>query len=209
MKPAINNPWTFITICLALPVTAYSVMTWYSMSYEKLPVLATVKQSSVYGFVDQHNKTFSNVLPGKVTIVNFFFTSCPVVCIKMMKNMKRVNETFAGNSNVSFVSISVDPDHDTPQKMQHYISRMDINDSRWQLVAGAKQQTYALARNEFSVVAADASADTNFIHSDKLILVDGKGNIRGYYNGMKASDIDKLIIDINKINNEPSNLFAK
>lgn len=209
MKAAIHNPWTFITLCLALPVTAYSVMTWYNLMYEKTPVIAQVHHQTVQGFVDQQNKPVSNLLPGKITVINFFFTSCPVVCVKMMKNMKRVNEAYAANADVRFISISVDPDHDTPDKMRHYISRLKIDDRKWQLVTGSKQQTYASARNEFSLVAAEANVDTDFIHSDKLILVDEAGNIRGYYNGMNTSEIDKLINDIKNVNNEPPNLFAK
>jgi len=76
---------------------------------------------------------------------------------------------------------------------------MHIDDNRWQFIYGDKSSTYLLARNQFNLVAADASDNNDFIHSDKLILIDRTGNIRGYYGGLDQSAIDQLIIDIKKL----------
>jgi protein SCO1/2 len=117
----------------------------------------------------------------------------------MMKSVKTVYKEFQGNSNVSFISVTVDPERDTQERLQWYIQKMDINENSWRMLRGSKSDTYLLARNQFNVVAADVNDNIDFIHSDKLILIDKAGNIRGYYNGLEKSGIDQLIIDIKKI----------
>lgn len=76
---------------------------------------------------------------------------------------------------------------------------MHINDKNWQILRGNKSDIYTVARNQFNLVAADANENSDFIHSDKLILVDGSGKIRGYYSGLEKSAMDQLIIDIKKL----------
>jgi protein SCO1 len=199
MKAGISNPWTFITLCLALPVIAYSVMKLYSVFYEIPSTYGTVQPAAFHGFSNQHNQPVNNIASGKLTVVNFFFTSCPVICTKMMKNMKIVHDQFANDADISFVSVTVDPERDNHERLQWYINKMQIDDKGWQLITGNKSDIYVLARNEFKLVAADANANSDFIHSDKLVLLDASGNIRGYYSGLEKSAIDQLIIDIKKL----------
>ena len=199
MKAAISNPWTFITLCLVLPVTAYAAMEWYNVFYEKPAVYGVVEQTCLRKFTNQHNTPAESISDGKLTVVNFFFTSCPVICPKMMGNMKRIHDLFPDRSDIRFVSISVDPEHDTRERLQWYIHKMHINDKNWQILRGNKSDIYTVARNQFNLVAADANENSDFIHSDKLILVDGSGKIRGYYSGLEKSAMDQLIIDIKKL----------
>jgi protein SCO1 len=199
MKAGISNPWTFITLCLVLPVIAYSVMKLYSVFYEIPSTYGIVQPTAFHGFSNQHNQPVNNIASGKLTVVNFFFTSCPVICTKMMKNMKIVHDLFANDADISFVSVTVDPERDNHERLQWYINKMQIDDKGWQLITGNKSDIYVLARNEFKLVAADANANSDFIHSDKLVLLDASGNIRGYYSGLEKSAIDQLIIDIKKL----------
>lgn len=199
MKTAISNPWTFITLCLVLPVTAYAAVKWYSVYFEKPPVYGTVDQACLQKFTDQYNRPAAEITNDKITVVNFFFTSCPVVCPKMMKNMNTVHEKFSHSPDVNFVSVTVDPERDTQERLQWFIKKMRIDDSNWQLIRGSKSDTYTIARNQFNIVAADANENNDFIHSDKLILIDASRNIRGYYSGLEKSAIDQLIIDIKKL----------
>jgi protein SCO1/2 len=199
MKPAITNPWTFITLCLVLPVTAYTGIKWYDVFYQKPPVVGRVERACLQNFTTQYNTPAQNVANGKLTVVNFFFTSCPVICPKMMKSMKTIHDQFANYPDIQFVSITVDPERDTHERLQWYIQKMRINDKAWQIIRGKKSDTYILARNQFNLVAADANENSDFIHSDKLILVDASGNIRGYYSGLEKSAINQLIIDIKKL----------
>lgn len=199
MKSAVSNPWTFITLCLVLPVTAYAAMKWYDVFFQKPPVFGIVDQSSLRNFTNQYNRPAEDIASGKLTVVNFFFTRCPVVCPKMMKNMKTIHDRFSNSSDVRFVSVTVDPEHDTQERLQSYIRKMHIDDKGWQLIRGNKSDTYTVARNQFNIVAANANDNNDFIHSDKLILVDASLHIRGYYNGLEKSAIDQIIIDIKKL----------
>ena len=199
MKASVSNPWIFVAICLIVPVTAYSVMKLFSKFYETPPTYGSVQKTAFQGFSNQYNEPVGNLATEKLTVVNFFFTSCPVICPKMMKNMKRVHDEFADDADINFVSVTVDPERDNHERLQWYINKMQIDDKRWQLITGTKTQTYVAARNEFKLVAADANANNDFIHSDKLVLLDAAGNIRGFYGGLEKSAIDQLIIDIKKI----------
>ena len=100
---------------------------------------------------------------------------------------------------LQFFSVSVDPQTDSAARMQWYIKKMHINDDRWQLLSGSKQATYSFARNDLKLVAAAANDAGDFIHSDQLVLIDESGNVRGFYNSAETSEIDKIIVDINKI----------
>jgi protein SCO1 len=201
MKAAISNPWTFIALAFILPLTVYSLMRLYSAFYEMPSTYGTVRKTAFHGFSNQYNAPAGNIETGKITVVNFFFTSCPVICTKMMNNMKLVHDRFADDAAIKFVSVTVDPERDNHERLQWYIKKMQIDDEGWQLITGNKSKTYLLARNDFKLVAADANANSDFIHSDKLVLLDASGNIRGYYSGLEKSAIDQLIIDIKKLKN--------
>ena len=194
-----------------LPVTAYSIMQWYNTFYNRLPVLGNINESNIGVLVTQHNQPFPYYqLSGNIAVVNFFFTNCPVICVRMMNNVKKVQQAYSGDPNVHFLSVTVDPDRDVPERLKEYSKKMKIDDHSWQLLTGEKRAIYSIARNDFKLVAAAADKEEeDFIHSEKLVLVDRKGQIRGYYNGTDRNEIDKLINDINKLKHESPDFNAR
>jgi protein SCO1/2 len=87
--------------------------------------------------------------------------------------------------------------------LQKYAQRFSINTRQWQLLTGSKQAIYKLARNSFEIVATDGDGGPDdFIHSEKLVLVDRQRRIRGYYDGTDDTAIKNLIRDIKKLQHE-------
>jgi protein SCO1/2 len=143
-------------------------------------------------------------LKGKIWVAEFFFASCAGICLDMNRNMVRVQKAFADNPDVRIVSFTVDPQNDTPEILREYRKNFDAMDGKWVFVTGDKKAIYRLARHGFKVAAAEVKPQeeggaTDFIHSDRFILVDRKGRIRGYYNGTDKKQVDKLIADIRKL----------
>ena len=138
----------------------------------------------------------SREMKGKLTVVDFFFTSCPSICPIMSAEMERVQDAFRDEDNVQIFSISLDPDFDTPAVLADYAAVHGANPDKWFFLNGPREQTYALARCGFVLPALDGGKNPDdFVHSDKFVLVDEEGRIRGYYSGTTREGVDQLILE--------------
>ena len=135
-------------------------------------------------------------MEGKITIVDFFFTSCPSICPIMSNEMQRVQDAFRNEETVQIFSVSIDPEYDTPSVLAEYAAEHEATTNKWFFLNGPKEQTYDLARCGFALPIVDGQGNPeDFVHSDKFILVDGSGRIRGYYSGTQREGVDKLILE--------------
>jgi protein SCO1 len=149
--------------------------------------------------------TLNGSLAGRIMVVNFFFINCPSVCPKLSGNIGMLQKAFRKNNKiefgidnaVQFVSLSVDPVHDTFQALRVYADRYGVNHDHWWFLTGDKQQIYNYARNELklSVGPGDGGAE-DFIHTEKLVLIDAKRVVRGYYDGLDTVEIKRCADDI-------------
>ncbi len=140
-------------------------------------------------------------LKGKVFVADFFFTRCPGICKKMSSQLTRVQERFLNNPAVQIVSFSVDPTNDSVPALREYADRYDIKTEKWQLLTGEKAQIYKLAKYGYFVTAKEndptaESLEDQFVHTDKFVLIDKGGQIRGYYNGTDRKDVDRLMTEV-------------
>ena len=111
--------------------------------------------------------------------------------------MARVAEVYRQNNFLRFISISVDPDFDTPSVLSSYAKSYHANPGKWNFLTGDKEFIYKISRQDFQVDALkDTSLANNFIHSPMLILVDSSKHIRGYYDSQTKDQVDKLINEI-------------
>ena len=134
---------------------------------------------------------------GIITVVNFFFTRCPSFCPNMNKELYRVVKIYEKNPLIRFLTISVDPEYDTPQILSKYSSQYSVKHNKWNFLTGDKKEIYTLAQKYFLVDAlVDTTQKNNVIHSPKLIMVDPKKRIRGYYDSDDTQQVDKLIDEI-------------
>lgn len=141
-------------------------------------------------------------IEGKVTIVDFFFTTCPTICPVMSRNMKKISEEFLGNSNVAMLSFSIDALHDSVPVLRNYASKLNVENENWHFLVCNKKKTFELAKGFMISAAEDKNAPGGLIHSGAFILLDGKHRIRAYYDGTKEEDVKKAMVDINTLLNE-------
>jgi len=153
---------------------------------------------------------------GKIIIADFFFTSCPSICPKLTRNMKKLQTAFKKtDSLVRFVSFTVDPARDTVQALKAYGDKFGIDHDTWFMLTGDRNELYDIALNEFKAsIASNGNIDTGFIHTDRFFLLDKERVVRGWYSGVDSVNLDKLIKDVVLLNMERDkkkkrNLFRK
>jgi protein SCO1/2 len=133
----------------------------------------------------------------KITVVNFFFSRCPSFCKSMNAEMALVVGAYNKNDFLRFLSISVDPEYDTPAVLFEYAKSYKHRPGKWEFLTGDKKLIYSLAKQDFLVDAIeDTTSTVNFIHSPMLILLDTHKRIRGYYDSGSKEQVDKLADEI-------------
>ena len=136
-------------------------------------------------------------LHGKIIVLDFFFTRCPSICPGLAKSMKRLQDSFVKNDSiVQFISISIDPQHDSVPQLRKFADHYNINHDTWWMVSGNKKETYDFALNEIRANIADPGVDTAFIHTENFFLLDTNRIVRGFYNGFDTTAQTRLVRDI-------------
>lgn len=150
-----------------------------------------------FEFVNQDNqKVTRDDLLGNIYIADFFFVTCPTICPKMATNMGYIQSKFADKKDLKFISITVNPEHDTVEVLKEYAEKVHADTESWSFLTGEKEKIYDLAFNGFFVNAdKDEIAPGGFLHSQMLILIDRNGHIRGYFDGTVYSEMKKDLTD--------------
>tara|TARA_Y100001970_G_scaffold24858_1_gene29706 strand:- start:478 stop:1062 length:585 start_codon:yes stop_codon:yes gene_type:complete len=176
-------------------VVAVFLLATYFLNYKgkenELPEIGMVPE---FEFVNSEQETITlNNLKGKVWVADFIFTTCTMACPMMTGNMNIIHKKYKKNDDVRLVSISVYPEYDTPEVLTKYASQYDANTSRWYFLTGEESTVKRVIKDGFKI----GDYEDIIFHSEKFALVDKKGMIRAYYNGMKTEDMKKLKKDIN------------
>lgn len=205
-----------LLLVIIIPLTGYFIVKYYSKDAVHIPphyfydnvvtnekggktttdtVWHVVKNIS---FTNQMGKKVSlDDLHGKVLVLNFFFTRCPSICPGLTRNMKKLQNTFQKNPDiVQFLSISIDPEHDSTKQLRKFADRFEVNHDGWWFVTGDKKQVYDFAFNEIKASVADVNVDTAFIHTENFFLLDSNRIVRGWYNGFDTVKLAQLARDI-------------
>jgi protein SCO1/2 len=144
-------------------------------------------------------------ISGSIIVADFFFTRCPSICPTLTKHMKELQDamkmkdvrTKLENSFVRFLSFSVDPERDSAQALKKYADKFHVNHDTWWFLTGQKKKIYDFALNELKLGLQDGQGvDSNFIHTEKFVLMDRERVVRGYYNGLDSASMSKLAEDI-------------
>ena len=154
---------------------------------------------SDFSFTNQNGKSITQKdYEGKIYVADFFFTSCKSICPKMTTNLVEVQKAFLDNSKVKLLSFSVMPDIDSVSVLKEYAKINSVIDSKWNLVTGDKKAIYAMARKSYLAVKQGKPEELyDMVHTENFVLVDSKRRIRGFYDGTKKEEIQRLIEDIN------------
>ena len=155
---------------------------------------------------------------GRVWVCDFFLTRCKGICPLLGQTMSQVAGKVAADAaleGVLLISFSVDPEHDTVEELQKYRATFIGSWSRpegdkrkraiqrfWVHARAAQREAFwKIVEGGFKLAVSDAPNDpkTPVSHSGKLVLVDKKGNIRGYYDGLTDADLPTLLADIRRL----------
>jgi protein SCO1/2 len=134
---------------------------------------------------------------GNIYVANFILTRCTQnICPKMASEMIRVQEAFKEDKDVKIISYSIDPTYDTPEILKEYAAKYDADNSKWFFLTGTEEQIFQQAKCSYFLPAEKKDTYVNIDHSERFVLVDKKGQIRGYYKGTELVDVDRLIHEI-------------
>lgn len=147
---------------------------------------------ATFAFTNQNGKIITNKdYEGKIYVADFFFTTCQTICPKMTDNMVWLQDKIKDNPKVKLLSHSVFPDEDTVEVLKKYAKEKGVIDSKWNLVTGNQKDIYKIARQSYLVVKTGKPEEMyDMVHTENFVLVDQKGRIRGFYNGL---NIDKNV----------------
>jgi len=173
-----------------------------------IPGFGTAKANPVssvqpFAFTNQDGKKVTEKdMAGKVYVAEYFFTHCPGICPTMNNNMRLVYEEFKNDSDFLILSHTCDPDRDSVAQMKHYADSMKVDTKKWIFLTGRKDSLYNTARISYTIDDPAnnlKSMDDQFLHSQFWALVDKNGDVRNVYDGLKESEIKKLITQAKKL----------
>jgi protein SCO1/2 len=183
----------FLWAALAGLVLIPAIRPWMRFEPDPPPKLFDLPE---YRLIGSDGQPFgSDDLAGQVYVANFFFTRCVSICPRLTAAMKRLDRRFeeAGEDRVHLVSISVDPDYDTPVRLADYGESFGIDPGRWTLLTGTGSEVRELVVEGFRTGMGNPvplgqppgqpplEDLIDIAHTGRFVLVDGEGAIRGYY----------------------------
>ncbi len=159
-----------------------------------------IMKSPDFSFQDRTGRMFSSSeLKGKVWVVDFIFSHCAGSCPVLTQQMNSLQKEWRGNPDFKLVSLTVDPDRDNVKALKAYADDLKADENQWFFLTGAKADLYKVIREGFKVTAMPNEEQVpgfDFIHSDRLILMDAKGSVRALYNGEMPEEMAKLKQDV-------------
>ncbi len=155
--------------------------------------LPKITQVTDFELTDSQNKIFNTTaLKGKIWVAKLFFTTCASVCPVLSGNMASVYRSYELDNRVHFVSITVNPDTDTPEVLAQYAKRYKADPKRWHFLTGQIETIQKIAIERLKI----GNKDEPVFHSSHFVLVDADGWIRGYYDGMGKEGTQRIFKDI-------------
>ena len=151
----------------------------------QMPVIGTVND---FALTNQAGAAATLAdLRGKVWIADIIFTRCPGPCLKMTRQMKEIQDALLAGSKTKLVTLTTDPDFDTPAVLAKYAARFDADTNRWMFLTGTKKELGALAGGSLKLSAVEIKPDERksendlFIHSTIFVVVDKQARLRGVF----------------------------
>lgn len=205
IKVLVGKPWfwvVFIMLAFSIPVVRTI------MKKQQMPHYPVLGQAPEFSFTNQDNETVTQKdLEGKITIVNFIFTSCPETCPFLTRQMAQIQKhmTYV-RSFVRLVSITVDPKVDTPQVLKNYASKFNANHKMWHFLTGELEdiKTFAVDglkvgmenKSEHGEMMDEMDSLMAIVHAEHFVILDQAGQIRAYRQAKNDHDLEKIVHDV-------------
>ena len=190
LKPKKNLP-IFQPSTVNLKLVDSSIQ--YISKYHKISAFSLINQNG-----DTITEKFYN---GKIYIADFFFTTCQDICPIMTRNMHILQDKLKNDDEVLLLSHTVMPEIDSVEVLKKYSKDYNVDDKKWNLVTGDKEQIYNLARKSYLAAEDVEFRNYDLIHTENFVLIDKESQIRGFYDGTKIDEINLLLDDIEILKN--------
>lgn len=192
-----SRAWNLILLGFPLLV-ATGILVLREVQVHRLASRSFENYGSVPAFslINQNDRPFGSAnLAGKIWIADFIYSTCPGPCPMISSRMSEMQKPLA-KTDVHFVSFTVDPEKDTPAMLRQYAERLRAQPGRWDFLTGQKTTIYNLSAKGFKLAASGHDGDKGQpLHSTRMVLVDRRGQIRGYYDATEADAVTKLLAD--------------
>ncbi|MBI1748760.1 MAG: SCO family protein [Acidobacteria bacterium] len=190
-----------VTVASALGM-GFVLRGWWA-ARNALPVFGSVPD---FALIERSGRVvrLSN-LADMVWVVDFIFTRCQGPCPIMTAGLAQLQRTVPPDAAVRWITITVDPDYDTPAVLTAYADRFSASQDRWWFLTGKKEAIYGLATDGFHLgvrenpVEERLPSEGPFLHSTRLVLVDKLGRIRGYYDSEASEGLTRLQRDLGRL----------
>jgi cytochrome oxidase Cu insertion factor (SCO1/SenC/PrrC family) len=164
--------------------------------YQRIPADANSKWMTGFTLTERSGKQVHwSDMQGKVAVTSFFFSSCPALCLQQNQKVREIQQAYRGQ-NVEFLSITCDPDIDTPERLREYADRLQADRSQWLFLTGELTYIRRVAGELFGVMLDKQT------HSELLIVSDKWGNIRGRHHWNKLDEVTKLRLLVDQLQAE-------
>jgi protein SCO1/2 len=139
-------------------------------------------------------------LDSTIYVLSFFFATCPTICPAMNFHLNEIQKRFKGYDQFKLVSITVDPEKDTPAALKAYEQERNYDASKWSFLTGSKEDIYSLAKAVYLNAFEDQTAEGGFLHSTSAIIIDWDGHIRS-----RRDDLGNIVgsydvLDVTQLN---------
>ncbi len=145
-------------------------------------------------------------IQNKPIVADFFFTGCAGICPRLTANMVKLQRSFRtggdeyhkiDTSVVQFVSFTIDPVRDSAEKLKNYADRFGVDHDNWWFLTGSRDSIYNFIFEQLRVDKySEEPIDSNFVHTNRFVLIDKTFRVRGYYDGLDSASLGKLAQDI-------------
>ena len=160
------------------------------------PKTRPISEVQPFSFTNQDGQTITDKdVKGKVTAVNFFFTTCKTVCPRMNNNLLPVYEAFKNEKDFLLLSFTSDPQRDSASVLKKYADSLKVDTRKWVFITGRKDSLYSAARHSYAIDDPKnfvTNIDDDFLHTQFVALVNKKGEVVQVYDGIKSSEISQM-----------------
>jgi cytochrome oxidase Cu insertion factor (SCO1/SenC/PrrC family) len=201
-----------LLLTLALSLAFLLAKAQSRVSRQPLPVLATIADFSL---TNQNNSPVALAnLQGKVWVADIIFTRCGGPCPRMTRQMKELQDDLPKNSSARLISLTTDPDNDTPEVLKTYAAKYGADASRWTFLTGTKKQVNNLAVDSLKLSAVEKKPEERvtpedlWVHSTIFVVIDKHAQLRGIFEtgGEDVSwpvEKKKLLAAVKQLEREP------
>jgi len=157
-----------------------------------------------FHLINQNGDSISSKdFEGTIYVADFFFTRCQTICPIMAINMAELQEFYKEDDDLKFLSHSVTPIIDSVSVLSDYAKKNQAIDGKWEITTGDKRHIYELARKSYFAVLDEGDGGAqDFIHTEQFVLIDKAKQIRGFYDGTDAAELDRIKKDIEILKSE-------